>query len=153
MTWTFLHVIFVLSCFVIRAPVGPPVIIRHPKSISVNVSQNALLRCQAVADPPNMTYIWQKDGENVYHVEWVDPPPFAPKSFSLLPSTWRSRSTLVFMISAVICWCMRVLYFTGRLNASLLATQYPGVGIGGVRSPNDFRDDGHPLGFDSHWDS
>lgn len=48
---------------------GPPVIISHPKSTSVNVSQNALLRCQAVADPPNMTYIWQKDGENVYHVE------------------------------------------------------------------------------------
>ncbi|XP_020486236.2 protein turtle homolog A [Labrus bergylta] len=48
---------------------GPPVIIVPPKSTSVNMSQNALLRCQAVADPPNMTYVWQKGGENVYHIE------------------------------------------------------------------------------------
>ncbi|XP_061657791.1 protein turtle homolog A [Syngnathoides biaculeatus] len=48
---------------------GPPVIIVPPKSISLNVSQNALLRCQAVADPSNMTYVWLKGGENVYHVE------------------------------------------------------------------------------------
>ncbi|XP_068609347.1 protein turtle homolog A-like [Brachionichthys hirsutus] len=46
---------------------GPPVIVFSPKSVSVNVSQNAFLQCQAVADPPNMTYVWQKDGENVYH--------------------------------------------------------------------------------------
>nr|XP_057921149.1 protein turtle homolog A-like isoform X2 [Doryrhamphus excisus] len=48
---------------------GPPVIIVPPKSTSLNVSQNALLHCQAVADPPNMTYVWLKGGENVYHVE------------------------------------------------------------------------------------
>ncbi|KAM3599331.1 uncharacterized protein V6R79_003875 [Siganus canaliculatus] len=48
---------------------GPPVIIIPPKSLSLNMSQNALLQCQAVANPPNMTYVWQKDGENVYHVE------------------------------------------------------------------------------------
>ncbi|XP_068191522.1 protein turtle homolog A [Antennarius striatus] len=46
---------------------GPPVIILPPKSVSLNMSQNAFLECQAVADPPNMTYVWQKDGENVYH--------------------------------------------------------------------------------------
>uniref|UniRef100_A0A668A8Q9 Immunoglobulin superfamily, member 9a n=1 Tax=Myripristis murdjan TaxID=586833 RepID=A0A668A8Q9_9TELE len=48
---------------------GPPVIVIPPKSTSLNMSQNALLRCQAVADPPNMTYVWQKGGENVYHIE------------------------------------------------------------------------------------
>ncbi|XP_050928747.1 LOW QUALITY PROTEIN: protein turtle homolog A [Lates calcarifer] len=48
---------------------GPPVIVVPPKSISLNMSQNALLRCQAVADPPNMTYVWQKGGENVHHIE------------------------------------------------------------------------------------
>ncbi|XP_078017988.1 protein turtle homolog A isoform X1 [Epinephelus lanceolatus] len=48
---------------------GPPVIIVPPKSTSLNKSQNALLQCQAVADPPNMTYVWQKDGENVHHIE------------------------------------------------------------------------------------
>ncbi|XP_040014057.1 protein turtle homolog A isoform X2 [Xiphias gladius] len=48
---------------------GPPVIVIPPKSTSVNMSQNALLQCQAVADPPNMTYVWQKGGENVYHIE------------------------------------------------------------------------------------
>ncbi|XP_034565915.1 protein turtle homolog A [Notolabrus celidotus] len=48
---------------------GPPVIIIPPKSTSLNMSQNALLRCQAVADPPNMTYVWLKGGENVYHID------------------------------------------------------------------------------------
>lgn len=53
----------------VSLPLGPPVIVISPESASVNMSQNALLRCQAVADPPNMTYVWLKDGENVYHVE------------------------------------------------------------------------------------
>ncbi|XP_070706257.1 protein turtle homolog A [Pempheris klunzingeri] len=48
---------------------GPPVIVVPPKSTSLNMSQNAFLRCRAVADPPNMTYVWQKGGENVYHIE------------------------------------------------------------------------------------
>ncbi|XP_073333454.1 protein turtle homolog A [Pagrus major] len=48
---------------------GPPVIVVPPKSTSLNMSQNALLQCQAVADPPNMTYVWRKDGENVHHIE------------------------------------------------------------------------------------
>ncbi|RVE65528.1 hypothetical protein OJAV_G00117800 [Oryzias javanicus] len=48
---------------------GPPVIVVPPKSSSLNMSQNALLQCQAVADPPNMTYVWQRGGENVYHIE------------------------------------------------------------------------------------
>lgn len=48
---------------------GPPVIVVPPKSTSLNKSHNALLRCQAVADPPNMTYVWQKGGENVHHIE------------------------------------------------------------------------------------
>ncbi|KAM8744304.1 uncharacterized protein igsf9a isoform 2-T2 [Acanthopagrus schlegelii] len=48
---------------------GPPVIVVPPKSTSLNMSQDALLQCQAVADPPNMTYVWRKDGENVHHIE------------------------------------------------------------------------------------
>ncbi|XP_071321371.1 protein turtle homolog A isoform X2 [Trachinotus anak] len=48
---------------------GPPVIVVPPKSTSLNMSQNAFLQCQAVADPPNMTYVWQKGGENVHHIE------------------------------------------------------------------------------------
>ncbi|TKS84217.1 Protein turtle -like protein A [Collichthys lucidus] len=48
---------------------GPPVIVIPPKSTSLNMSKDASLTCQAVADPPNMTYVWQKNGENVYHVE------------------------------------------------------------------------------------
>ncbi|XP_011602796.2 protein turtle homolog A [Takifugu rubripes] len=48
---------------------GPPVIVVPPRSMSVNVSQDALLQCQAYADPPNMTYVWRKNGENVYHAE------------------------------------------------------------------------------------
>ncbi|XP_077353763.1 protein turtle homolog B-like [Festucalex cinctus] len=48
---------------------GPPVIIVPPKSTTHNVSQDALLHCQAVADPSNMTYVWLKGAENVYHLE------------------------------------------------------------------------------------
>uniref|UniRef100_A0A8C6UKJ3 Immunoglobulin superfamily, member 9a n=1 Tax=Neogobius melanostomus TaxID=47308 RepID=A0A8C6UKJ3_9GOBI len=47
----------------------PPVIVVPPKSTSLNMSQNALLQCQAVADPPNMTYVWHKAGENVHHID------------------------------------------------------------------------------------
>ncbi|XP_037547995.1 protein turtle homolog A, partial [Nematolebias whitei] len=50
---------------------GPPVIVIPPKSTTLNMSQNALLQCQAVADPPNMTYVWQKGGENVHHIEYL----------------------------------------------------------------------------------
>lgn len=58
-----------VSSSLTRLPLGPPVIVVPPKSTSLNMSQNALLRCQAVADPPNMTYVWQKGGENVHHIE------------------------------------------------------------------------------------
>ncbi|XP_077594062.1 protein turtle homolog B-like [Stigmatopora nigra] len=48
---------------------GPPVIIVPPKNTFTNISHDALLHCQAVADPSNMTYEWLKGGENVYHLE------------------------------------------------------------------------------------
>ncbi|KAI4876365.1 hypothetical protein NFI96_017830 [Prochilodus magdalenae] len=48
---------------------GPPVIIIPPTDTVLNMSQNALLQCRAEADPPNMTYVWMKEGENVYHIE------------------------------------------------------------------------------------
>nr|XP_040054028.1 protein turtle homolog A isoform X1 [Gasterosteus aculeatus aculeatus] len=48
---------------------GPPVIVVPPTSVSLNKSQNALLQCLALADPPNMTYVWQRGGENVHHIE------------------------------------------------------------------------------------
>ncbi|XP_036450781.1 protein turtle homolog A [Colossoma macropomum] len=48
---------------------GPPVIITPPKDMVLNMSQNALLQCQAEADPPNMTYVWMREEENVYHIE------------------------------------------------------------------------------------
>ncbi len=68
-------------------PLGPPVIVVPPKKTTLNMSLNALLRCQAVANPPNMTYVWQKSGENVYHIEWVQ---------SLL---------LILELSIVSLWC------------------------------------------------
>uniref|UniRef100_A0A3Q3GDV9 Immunoglobulin superfamily, member 9a n=1 Tax=Kryptolebias marmoratus TaxID=37003 RepID=A0A3Q3GDV9_KRYMA len=58
-----------LMSFVFCFFLGPPVIVVPPKNTTLNMSQNALLQCQAVADPPNMTYVWQKGGENVYHTE------------------------------------------------------------------------------------
>lgn len=58
-----------LTNIIIWLSVGPPVIVVPPQSTALNMSQNALLRCQAVSDPPNMTYVWQKGGENVHHIE------------------------------------------------------------------------------------
>ncbi|KAL2099950.1 hypothetical protein ACEWY4_004344 [Coilia grayii] len=48
---------------------GPPVIRVPPKDLALNVSQKAQLQCWAEADPPNMTYVWQREGENVYHIQ------------------------------------------------------------------------------------
>uniref|UniRef100_A0A8C5BSZ7 Immunoglobulin superfamily, member 9a n=1 Tax=Gadus morhua TaxID=8049 RepID=A0A8C5BSZ7_GADMO len=48
---------------------GPPVIVIPPRSASLNMSQNADLTCKAIADPPNMTYVWRKGQENVHHIE------------------------------------------------------------------------------------
>ncbi|XP_067289830.1 protein turtle homolog A [Pseudorasbora parva] len=49
--------------------IGPPVIIIPPTDTVLNMSQDAKLKCQAEADPPNMTYVWQKQGEDIYHIE------------------------------------------------------------------------------------
>ncbi|GLD67791.1 protein turtle homolog A [Lates japonicus] len=48
--------------------VGVPLIM-VTTAVAYSARQNALLRCQAVADPPNMTYVWQKGGENVHHID------------------------------------------------------------------------------------
>ncbi|KAJ8408532.1 hypothetical protein AAFF_G00251670 [Aldrovandia affinis] len=48
---------------------GPPAILIPPKDTALNLSQNALLRCRAEAYPPNMTYVWRRQGENVYHID------------------------------------------------------------------------------------
>lgn len=57
-----LHAIYVLIT-------GPPVILNPPKDTILNMHQDAKLNCQAVADPPNMTYVWQRNGEDIYHIE------------------------------------------------------------------------------------
>ncbi|XP_059394669.1 protein turtle homolog A-like isoform X2 [Carassius carassius] len=49
--------------------IGPPVIIIPPTETVLNMSQDAYLKCQAEADPPNMTYVWQRQGEDIYHIE------------------------------------------------------------------------------------
>ncbi|CAF92182.1 unnamed protein product, partial [Tetraodon nigroviridis] len=48
---------------------GPPIIIISPEDISLNMSQDAVLQCQADAYPSNLTYEWMKQGQNVYHIE------------------------------------------------------------------------------------
>ncbi|KTG39989.1 hypothetical protein cypCar_00013211 [Cyprinus carpio] len=47
----------------------PPVIVIPPVDTVLNMSQDAKLKCQAEADPPNMTYVWQRQGEDIYHIE------------------------------------------------------------------------------------
>ncbi|XP_077099061.1 protein turtle homolog B isoform X2 [Siphateles boraxobius] len=49
--------------------IGPPVILIPPTDTVLNMSQNAKLKCQAEADPPNMTYVWQRQGEDIHHIE------------------------------------------------------------------------------------
>ncbi|XP_037391687.1 protein turtle homolog A isoform X2 [Pygocentrus nattereri] len=48
---------------------GPPVILISPEDTTMNMSQDAILQCQADAYPSNLTYEWWKEGQNVYHVE------------------------------------------------------------------------------------
>ncbi|XP_071390323.1 protein turtle homolog A [Centroberyx affinis] len=48
---------------------GPPIIIISPEDTTLNMSQDAVLQCQADAYPSNLTYEWSKQGQNVYHIE------------------------------------------------------------------------------------
>ncbi|XP_072244365.1 uncharacterized protein igsf9b isoform X1 [Leuresthes tenuis] len=48
---------------------GPPIIIISPEDTTLNMSQDAVLQCQADAYPSNLTYEWWKQGQNVYHIE------------------------------------------------------------------------------------
>ncbi|KAL0187286.1 hypothetical protein M9458_018956, partial [Cirrhinus mrigala] len=47
----------------------PPIIIIPPEDTTMNMSQDAILQCQAEAYPSNLTYEWWKQGQNVYHIE------------------------------------------------------------------------------------
>ncbi|XP_016356452.1 uncharacterized protein LOC107699646 [Sinocyclocheilus anshuiensis] len=48
---------------------GPPIIIIPPEDTTMNMSQDAILQCQAEAYPSNFTYEWWKQGQNVYHIK------------------------------------------------------------------------------------
>ncbi|XP_019131552.2 protein turtle homolog A isoform X2 [Larimichthys crocea] len=48
---------------------GPPIILISPEDTTLNMTQDAVLQCQADAYPSNLTYEWWKQGENVYHIE------------------------------------------------------------------------------------
>ncbi|KAM4644317.1 protein turtle homolog A isoform 4-T4 [Amazona ochrocephala] len=49
---------------------GPPVIVVPPQNITVNVSQDAFLACQAEAYPGNLTYTWFQGSSNVFHLRY-----------------------------------------------------------------------------------
>ncbi|XP_051760409.1 protein turtle homolog A isoform X1 [Ctenopharyngodon idella] len=48
---------------------GPPIIIISPEDTTMNMSQDAVLQCQAEAYPSNLTYEWWKQDQNVFHIE------------------------------------------------------------------------------------
>ncbi|KAM9475167.1 uncharacterized protein igsf9b [Clarias gariepinus] len=48
---------------------GPPVIVIPPEDTTMNMSESAALQCHADAYPSNLTYEWQKEGQNVYNIE------------------------------------------------------------------------------------
>ncbi|XP_071583437.1 protein turtle homolog A isoform X3 [Heliangelus exortis] len=47
---------------------GPPVIVVPPQNVTVNISQDAFLACQAEAYPGNLTYTWFQGSTNVFHL-------------------------------------------------------------------------------------
>ncbi|XP_030921157.1 protein turtle homolog A [Geospiza fortis] len=47
---------------------GPPVIVVPPQNVTVNISQDAFLACQAEAYPGNLTYTWYQGSSNVFHL-------------------------------------------------------------------------------------
>uniref|UniRef100_A0A8B9T288 Immunoglobulin superfamily member 9 n=1 Tax=Anas platyrhynchos TaxID=8839 RepID=A0A8B9T288_ANAPL len=47
---------------------GPPVIVVPPQNVTVNISQDAFLACQAEAYPGNLTYTWFQGSSNVFHL-------------------------------------------------------------------------------------
>ncbi|XP_076216154.1 protein turtle homolog A isoform X1 [Aptenodytes patagonicus] len=47
---------------------GPPIIVVPPQNVTVNVSQDAFLACQAEAYPGNLTYTWFQGSSNVFHL-------------------------------------------------------------------------------------
>uniref|UniRef100_A0A452ISF0 Immunoglobulin superfamily member 9 n=1 Tax=Gopherus agassizii TaxID=38772 RepID=A0A452ISF0_9SAUR len=47
---------------------GSPVIVVPPQNITVNITQDAFLACQAEAYPGNLTYSWFQGSSNVYHL-------------------------------------------------------------------------------------
>ncbi|XP_029436205.1 protein turtle homolog A isoform X3 [Rhinatrema bivittatum] len=50
---------------------GPPVIVVPPEDVTVNVSQDAFLACQAEAYPANLTYSWFQWSSNVFHLSFL----------------------------------------------------------------------------------
>ncbi|XP_029115459.1 uncharacterized protein igsf9b [Scleropages formosus] len=48
---------------------GPPIIIISPEDATLNMSQDAVLQCQAEAYPANLSYMWWREGEDVHHIE------------------------------------------------------------------------------------
>uniref|UniRef100_A0A8B9NVK2 Immunoglobulin superfamily member 9 n=1 Tax=Apteryx owenii TaxID=8824 RepID=A0A8B9NVK2_APTOW len=47
---------------------GPPIIVVPPQNITINISQDAFLACQAEAYPGNLTYTWLQGNSNVFHL-------------------------------------------------------------------------------------
>ncbi|XP_048367768.1 protein turtle homolog A isoform X2 [Sphaerodactylus townsendi] len=47
---------------------GPPVIVVPPQNVTVNLTQDAFLACQAEAYPANLTYSWFLGSTNVFHL-------------------------------------------------------------------------------------
>lgn len=60
-------ILVILVCLVLCT--GPPIILISPEDTTLNMSQDAVLQCQADAYPSNLTYEWLKQGQNVYHIE------------------------------------------------------------------------------------
>ncbi|KAF7655168.1 hypothetical protein LDENG_00059980, partial [Lucifuga dentata] len=48
---------------------GPPIIIISPEDTTLNMTQDAVLQCQADSYPSNLSYEWLKQGLNVYHID------------------------------------------------------------------------------------
>ncbi|XP_062820835.1 protein turtle homolog A isoform X1 [Anolis carolinensis] len=52
---------------------GPPVIVGPPQNVTVNLTQDAFMTCQAEAYPANLTYSWFQGKTNVFHLSHLQP--------------------------------------------------------------------------------
>ncbi|KAF4072182.1 hypothetical protein AMELA_G00260180 [Ameiurus melas] len=119
---------------------GSPVIVLPPEDTTMNMSQNAVLQCHADAYPSNLTYEWQKEGQNVHYVESLKSrvkilvdgslliPELIPKdsgNYTCIPSNGlltppSASATLKVKYPAQVVWMPRETYLPAGMGGTIV---------------------------------